>query len=126
MASSLQGGYKITIKISADVVVCSSGAIHTPALLLRSGIAGGGKVGANLRLHPVTAAFGRFPRSDPRKPSVDMMQGGMMTSYTTHLAGNWGQEAKAGSGEATSYGPLVFTPMVSFACTWRIGDTTAK
>ena len=35
---------------------CASGSIHSPALLLRSGI-NNSAIGANLRLHPVTCVF---------------------------------------------------------------------
>lgn len=44
-------GAKVTIH--ARLVVCSAGAIHTPALLLRSGIRSpSGRIGMNLTLHP--------------------------------------------------------------------------
>jgi choline dehydrogenase-like flavoprotein len=46
------------IGVRARVVVAAAGAIHTPALLLRSGLHDG--VGENLRLHPVTAVWGYF------------------------------------------------------------------
>lgn len=49
--------------VHAPVVVSSCGSIHTPALLLRSGITVGGNVGANLRLHPATGTVGVFARS---------------------------------------------------------------
>lgn len=45
----------------APVVVSACGSIHTPALLLRSGIKCQGNVGANLRLHPATCVVGVFP-----------------------------------------------------------------
>jgi long-chain-alcohol oxidase len=50
-------GHRVTIRSRAVVAAC--GAIETPALLLRSGLAAPG-LGRNLRLHPVGGAFGVF------------------------------------------------------------------
>jgi long-chain-alcohol oxidase len=46
-------------------VVSAAGALHTPALLLRSGVTVGGNVGANLRLHPATVVTAVFPKVLP-------------------------------------------------------------
>jgi choline dehydrogenase-like flavoprotein len=46
------------LSVRARAVVASAGAIETPALLLRSGLAG--SVGRHLHLHPVTAVWGVF------------------------------------------------------------------
>lgn len=101
LASATVDGHALRLRITSPLVVSSAGAIHTPALLLRSGVKAGGAVGSNLRLHPVCAVFGVFP-DDPEKKS--MMEGAAMTAYTSQLA-NWGAEG-------SKYGPLVFTPMV--------------
>jgi long-chain-alcohol oxidase len=53
----------LQLVIHAPIVVSSCGAIHTPALLLRSGVTVGGNVGANLRLHPATGITGTFNRT---------------------------------------------------------------
>lgn len=45
--------------VHADAVVVSAGAIHTPALLLRSGLRNP-NLGRHLRLHPVTAPIGVY------------------------------------------------------------------
>jgi long-chain-alcohol oxidase len=50
------GGHRLVVR--ARAVVAAAGAVETPALLLRSGL--GGQVGRHLRLHPGTAAMGRF------------------------------------------------------------------
>jgi len=51
-------------ELSAPVVVVAGGALQSPALLLRSGLANGsGQVGKNLYLHPTTALFGQYDRS---------------------------------------------------------------
>jgi choline dehydrogenase-like flavoprotein len=52
-----------TVTVRARAVVAAAGALHTPALLLRSGLTGG--VGSHLHLHPATAVIGRF-RDDVR------------------------------------------------------------
>ena len=43
-------------------VIAAGGALHTPALLLRSGVTVGGNVGANLRMHPATVVTATFPQ----------------------------------------------------------------
>jgi choline dehydrogenase-like flavoprotein len=55
-----EGSERVAIHFKARAVVASAGALHTPALLLRSGITGGGNVGKHLRLHPATFALGYF------------------------------------------------------------------
>ena len=52
----------VQILISSRFVVSSAGSVHTPALLLRSGITARGNVGANLRLHPATFICAAFPQ----------------------------------------------------------------
>ena len=47
------------VQVRARAVVVAAGAIETPALLLRSGLANP-NVGRGLRLHPATAVFGIF------------------------------------------------------------------
>jgi choline dehydrogenase-like flavoprotein len=48
-----------TVTVHAKKVVVAAGAIHTPALLLRSGLVNS-NIGANLHLHPVTVTYGIF------------------------------------------------------------------
>jgi len=48
-----------TLRVRARAVVLAAGALHTPAIMLRSGIRGRA-LGSNLRMHPVTAVWGRF------------------------------------------------------------------
>jgi len=50
--------------INSRVVISSCGALHTPALLLRSGI--WGFVGRNLRLHPAVFVAAEFPKASGR------------------------------------------------------------
>ncbi|NJL92601.1 MAG: GMC family oxidoreductase [Anaerolineae bacterium] len=47
------------VAIRARRVVLAAGALHTPALLLRSGLSHA-QIGQNLHLHPATAVYGRY------------------------------------------------------------------
>jgi choline dehydrogenase-like flavoprotein len=67
--SGTADGRPLTIRSRAVVVSC--GAIHTPALLLRSGLENP-NVGRHLRLHPATAVFGVF--DEDLKPWEGVMQ----------------------------------------------------
>ncbi len=49
-------GHRVTIR--AKAVALAAGAIHTPAIMVRSGM--GGQVGKNLMLHPVLITWGVF------------------------------------------------------------------
>lgn len=60
-ADAREGGVRVSVR--APIVVAAAGALHTPALLLRSGLDGGGRVGANLRLHPCTVVIGTFSKA---------------------------------------------------------------
>lgn len=53
------GGQQHRVTVNAKAVIVAAGAIHTPALLLRSGLRHS-QLGRNLRLHPVTAPVGIF------------------------------------------------------------------
>lgn len=50
----------VDVVVKAPVFVSSGGAINGPALLLRSGLDGGGRVGRRTFLHPVVASFARY------------------------------------------------------------------
>jgi len=52
-------GHQQQVHVRAKAVVCAGGALHTPAILQRSGL-GNANIGANLRLHPVTTVYGLF------------------------------------------------------------------
>jgi choline dehydrogenase-like flavoprotein len=62
-------GYQVTVRARAVVAAC--GAIHTPALLKRSGLTNV-NIGKNLKLHPATAVFGVF--DEELKPWEGVMQ----------------------------------------------------
>jgi long-chain-alcohol oxidase len=62
-------GHHLTVRSRAVIVAC--GAIHTPALLKRSGLQNE-NIGKHLRLHPATAVFGVF--DEELKPWEGVMQ----------------------------------------------------
>jgi choline dehydrogenase-like flavoprotein len=76
--------------VSGEVIV-SAGAIHSPAILLRSGIgpegpAGGLPVGANLVDHAAIPGFELRLRPEARLPSVDVSVATSVLRYTSGLA----------------------------------------
>jgi 5-(hydroxymethyl)furfural/furfural oxidase len=76
-------------EIAAREVIVSAGAIHSPALLLRSGVGvdDGLPVGANLKDHAATAGFeiALKPAGRMRSPNASVF--GSMLRYTSGLAG---------------------------------------
>jgi long-chain-alcohol oxidase len=62
-------GHQLTVQARAVIAAC--GAIHTPALLRRSGL-GNDNIGKHLRLHPAGAVFGVF--DEELKPWEGVMQ----------------------------------------------------
>ncbi|MDX2161493.1 MAG: GMC family oxidoreductase N-terminal domain-containing protein [bacterium] len=66
--------HQVTIK--ARLVVVAAGSLHTPALLIRSGL-GNAHIGANLKLHPVSPIYGMFDQP------VRGWTGAPMTRITT-------------------------------------------
>ena len=71
------GGH--TVRVKSRAVVLAAGALNTPAILLRSGL-GGAAAGRYLRVHPVTALWGRF---DER---VEPWTGILQTRYSDQFA----------------------------------------
>jgi long-chain-alcohol oxidase len=62
-------GHRVTVRSRAVIVAC--GAIHTPALLRRSGLQNS-HIGRNLKLHPAAVVFGVF--DEELKPWEGVMQ----------------------------------------------------
>lgn len=67
-----------TLRVKARAVVLAAGALNTPAVLLRSRL-GGKAAGRYLRLHPVTAVWGRFDET------VEPWTGRLQTRYTSEF-----------------------------------------
>jgi len=67
------------LAVRARAVVLAAGALHTPAIMLRSGV-DGPAVGDYLRLHPVTAVWARFGQR------VDPWTGMLQTRYSDQFA----------------------------------------
>ncbi len=86
-AIGVEGTHKgFTVSILAKKVVVSSGALHTPALLLRSGLRHS-EIGKNLFLHPVVPVLGRYDAV------INPWFGPMMTTIVKDFAqldGNYG------------------------------------
>lgn len=54
-----RSGDSVRIEVKCRAAVVAAGAIHTPALLLRSGVVNP-QLGRNLHLHPTTAVYARY------------------------------------------------------------------
>lgn len=69
-----------TLTVRAPIVVISCGSLHSPAMLLRSGLPNRHKqIGKNLRLHPVEVVSGFMPRD---APDVAIWRGAPMTTVS--------------------------------------------
>ncbi|OQR92586.1 hypothetical protein ACHHYP_03488 [Achlya hypogyna] len=77
-ATVLGGAVRLVVK--AATVVAAAGSIHTPALLLRSGLPNS-NIGKHLRIHPVSTVHGFLPSK-----LVKPWEGAIMTSVNTALA----------------------------------------
>lgn len=72
-------GHLRRVTVKAKWVIAAAGSLHTPALLLRSGLTNG-NIGANLHLHPVTVTYGLFD------DEIDPWQGPPMTRLAAQFA----------------------------------------
>ncbi len=87
-------GRTVRLTVRAGAVVAAAGAIGTPALLLRSGLANR-LIGRNLHLHPVSALTGTF---DER---VEPWSGDLQTRHSDQFA-----DLDAGYGAKFETGPV--------------------
>jgi len=97
------------VTVKAKRVIVAAGSIHTPALLLRSGLTNG-NIGANLHLHPVTVTYGLF--DEPITP----WQGPPMT----RLAGQFANLDGRGYGVRLETAP-VHPGIAALSMPWRSG-----
>ncbi len=84
------------LTVRARLVVAACGAVHTPALLRRSGVSGP-TLGRGLRLHPATAVAGVF------RHRVEPWSGSLQTRYSEQFA-----DLDAGYGTRFETAPVHF------------------
>jgi choline dehydrogenase-like flavoprotein len=97
-------GHRLTVR--SRVVVAAGGSIHTPALLLRSGLTNT-NIGRNLHLHPVAAIFGLY--ADP----VEGWHGALQTAACDQFSA-----ADDGHGFIIEVAP-VHPGLAALAMPWR-------
>ena len=89
-------GRTVNLTVRARAVIAACGALHTPALLTRSGLTNP-LIGRGLRLHPVSAVVGTF---DER---VEPWSGNLQTRYSDQFV-----DLDAGYGAKFETGPVHF------------------
>jgi len=102
---TLPSGEKIEITVHAKKVVIAAGAIHSPAILMRSGLKHP-HIGKNLYLHPVISVSGLY------KEEINGWWGGMMTATNnefTNLDGPYGFKIET---------PPAHTGMIGLSLPW--------
>jgi choline dehydrogenase-like flavoprotein len=85
-AIDTETGKSHNVIVRAKAVIVAAGSIHSPALLLRSGL-GSPHIGRHLHLHPVVTVTGIYPEK------VYSWKGVMQSAYSNefgHLDGNYG------------------------------------
>lgn len=98
------GSTKFKCVFKAPLVIASAGSIHSPALLLRSGITVNGNVGKHLRLHPAGSSIHVFPEviNGEHHGKMNMWDGPMMTAWSPQSP-DW---------DGKGYGPMVSCPSI--------------
>lgn len=99
-----------TVNIKAEKVVLAAGALHTPVLLMKSGLRHP-QIGQNLFLHPV-AATAAFHNSDTL-PWYGPMMSAIVTEFA-RLDGNFGVRLEC---------PPLHPGLAAFALSWESGET---
>jgi choline dehydrogenase-like flavoprotein len=85
-AIDTETGRTHSVTVHANAVIVAAGAVHSPAVLLRSGIVNP-HIGRHLHLHPTTTVTGVYPEK------VYSWQGVMQSAYSNEFAyldGNYG------------------------------------
>ncbi len=85
-ATDSETGQAHSVTVRAKAVIVSAGAVHSPAVLLRSGVENP-HIGRHLHLHPTTTVAGVYPEK------VYSWQGVMQSAYSNEFAyldGNYG------------------------------------
>jgi choline dehydrogenase-like flavoprotein len=99
-------GHRVSVRSRAVISAC--GAIHTPALLRRSGL-GNKNIGKHLRLHPVSAVWGVFDEE------IRPWEGTLQAIYSDEH-----RNLDQGYGVKYETGPIQPSLIISFA-PWRSG-----
>ncbi|HET8912927.1 MAG TPA: GMC family oxidoreductase, partial [Ktedonobacteraceae bacterium] len=99
-------GKNYNVVVRAKVVVSSAGSIHSPALLLRSGL-GNPHIGRHLHLHPVSTIAGVY--SDKVYPWNGVMQSAYSDEFA-HLDGSFGYKLEV---------PPVHPGLLGLATPWH-------
>lgn len=102
-------GQKMPSTIRAKKVVVAAGALHTPVLLLKSGLSHP-QIGRNLYLHPV-APVGAFHRREMLPWYGPMMS--VIVQTFAQLDGNWGFRIEC---------PPIHPGLAAFALGWEGGE----
>lgn len=96
------------VTVNAKFVVVATGSIHTPALLMRSGLQHP-HIGKHLHLHPTVSVAGVY--AEPMNP----WWGNMMTALSNEVAqttGNWGAKLET---------PPIHSGLLAMALPWLSG-----
>lgn len=101
-------GPPVRVTVRARRVVVAAGAIHTPALLLRSGIVHE-HLGRHLHLHPTVSVAARYP--DPVEPWYGPMMSAVSNAFT-HLDGPYGPKLET---------PPIHAGILGLALPWAGG-----
>ncbi len=104
----MASGQKIKVRIRAEKVVVSAGAVHTPALLIRSGLQHS-HIGQHLNLHPVVAVSGLY--DEPINPWWGLMMTATNDQFT-QIDGNYGFKIET---------PPAHTGIIGMSLAWRSG-----
>jgi choline dehydrogenase-like flavoprotein len=78
--AEVKGPLPRTLRVRARTIAVCGGAINSPALLLRSGLTGSGRVGRRTFLHPVVAMVARF------EDRIDAFYGAPQAVYSRHFS----------------------------------------
>jgi choline dehydrogenase-like flavoprotein len=98
----------VTVTVKANIVVAAAGAIHTPALLIRSGLQHE-HIGRHLHLHPTVSVAGVYDEA------VNAWWGNMMTAVSnefTRQSGTWGVKLET---------PPIHSGLLAMALAWQSG-----
>lgn len=98
--TNAESGKIYSVTIRAKAVVVAAGSIHSPAVLLRSGLENQ-HIGRHLYLHPTTTIGGIYP------DKVYPWQGVLQSAYSdqfAHLDGNYGYKLEVAPGHPGLFG----------------------